>query len=102
MATFTPSNLYTIGVGSSKLYVAEVNAGKISGTDYWTSYIPDIISVMAVNKQNSAVMSGNGVATSFTQTNGVIFVQRTAADSGSGLTIWILAGGYGQDVWNKP
>ncbi len=100
--TFTPSNLYTISMGSVNLSIAQVGRNiHNSGTSFWTSKIPAIISVIG-NNNSGGVPSESGLMVSFTQTNGVIWIQRALGMSSSSLTLWIAHGGYGQDVWETP
>lgn len=101
--TFTPSNLYLISMGSVNLHIARVNAtALISGPAYWTSKIPSIISVIGNSETGASRDSGCGLMVSFTQTNGVVHVNRALIQSDSGITIWVASGGYGQDVQNRP
>ena len=79
---WTPSNLYVASAGSAKLSVAYLTANVHSQTDLWTSYIPDIFAVVGSN-DTGGVQSANGLAVSYTPTNGVIWVQRDVSMSGT-------------------
>ena len=100
--TFTPSNLHLVSMGSVNLSIATLNKNvHLSGTSYWTSKIPNIISVIG-NNGTGSVDSESGLMVSFSATNGVIWIDRAKGMSDTGLALWIAHGGYGQNLWNKP
>ena len=102
MAAFTPSNLYVSSIGSAKLSVAHINEDIISGTNYWDSGIPDIISVMPTMMGGTDInVSSASLVVSFTATDGTIHIVNDPACSNTGYALWVLSG-LGQDVWNKP
>jgi hypothetical protein len=93
MAAFTPSNLYVVSLGSAKLSIAEVDEDILSGTNFWTSGIPDIVSVMPA--------SSSALVVSWTASSGTIHVVNDASLSNTGYVLWVVSG-LGQDVWNQP
>jgi len=92
--SFTPSNLEMINMGSGTMWVAKQNASTASGTDLWTSGIPDIFAVIPV--YNSTLATGFPTDTSFgvswTQSTGTIHLMRNNGTSASAFTLHVFSG----------
>ena len=93
---WTPSNLYVESMGSTTIYMAHVDGSITSGTDAWTSGIPDIISIMGGYAQASTAATNVSLAISFTATSGTITTTIPLNESGTPFRIWVVAG-IGQD-----
>jgi len=94
MASFTPSSLSVQSMGSTKLTMATINANILSGTDYWTSGITDIKSIVgSVYGYVPDLSSGSGFSITWTASTGTIHIIKFLASSGSGLMLWISSGG---------
>ena len=89
---FTPSYIRVASVGSLKLTIGECNANLVSATDYWASAITDIVSVWTQDSTTGNLISSPGASVSFTASTGTIHFIRSVANTGSGLTIYILSG----------
>lgn len=87
MAAITPTNLYTLSVGSAMLHVAEF-PGADSG-DIWESGIENVISVIGSIGDSVGSTSGGGAQFSFTASNGTIYMQ---GEDSSRFVAWVLAG----------
>ena len=94
MASFTPSSLTFQSLGSMNLTIAHLNEDIISGTDYWTSGIPGIRSVM-VNYYSGTPLMGSTSCLSvvWTASSGTIWTIMDRTSSNTGLEMWILSGG---------
>ena len=98
MAQFTPSSLTFQSMGSMNLYMAHVNANVISGTDYWTSGITDIKSIAATTwGVPTGTPSNSGCAVSWTASTGTIHITKPLISSGTGVMLWVAAGGPSLD-----
>ena len=95
MAQFTPSALTTQSMGSMNLTIAHVNEDIISGTNYWTTGITDIRSIMVCARGGTALVhSSNALSVTWTASSGVLHIVTTdAGNSNTGYAIWILSGG---------
>ena len=93
MAAITPTNLYTLSMGSAKLNIAEFAAAD-SG-DIWESGIENIISVIGGLGDTPGSNSGNGAAYTFTASNGTIHM---IGESASVFVAWIASGFGNRDV----
>ena len=94
MAAFTPSALTVQSVGSMNLTIAHVNEDIISGTNYWTSGITDIRSVMPAMWGGTALdASSTFLVVSWTATTGTVHVVTDDSQSNTGYILWILSGG---------
>jgi len=93
MASFTPSNLQINSMGSSKLTIATINGNILSGTDFWTSGITDIKSIVGSVYGSSDAMSNTAFSISWTATTGTIHIIKQVSSSTTGLTLWICSGG---------
>lgn len=103
---FTPSNLALAQLGSLKLTIATCNSGTVSGTDYWTSGIPDIIGVLPVLGAGSAgsitdlaTQTSSTYAITWTGSTGTIHLMSHLSNSGSGLTLFVLSGFATDMTW---
>ena len=97
MASFTPSNLFIVSMGSSTLYIGQVDGSITSGTNYWDTGLDNqIISVMGSYNGAGTAVTNQALAISFTQTNGVVHTVVPTSESGTPYTVWVVAGGYGQ------
>lgn len=92
MAAITPTNLYTLSMGSAKLNIAEF-PGADSG-DIWESGITNIISVIGGIADSTGSDSGSGAQYTFTQSNGTIYMQ---GESSSKFVAWIASGDGNKD-----
>lgn len=94
MASFTPSALTVQSMGSMNLTVAHVNEDILSGTNYWSSGITDIKSVMATMWGGTALTaSSTFVVVSWTASNGTLHLVTDGSQSNTGYIFWILSGG---------
>ena len=98
---FTPSNLSIATMGSMKLILATQNASTASGTDLWTSGIPDIQAIIPVYTASvsSTGYSSSPFAVSFTQSSGTVHIIRDASNSGTAFNLLILAGFASDMTW---
>lgn len=99
--SFTPSNLSVASLGSMKLIIADQSASTASGTDYWTSGIPDIISVTPIytTSLSTGFPTDVSFAVSFTQSTGTIHIIRNNGMSASSFQLLILAGFASDMTW---
>lgn len=98
---FTPSNLAIANLGSLKLTIATCTNG-VSGTDLWTSGIPDIqgvIPVYSASLPDVAVQTNPGIAISWTQSTGTIHIMRALENSTSSLTLYVFSGFATDMTW---
>jgi len=94
MAAFTPSALTVQSVGSMNMTIAHVNEDIISATNYWSSGIDSIRSIMPCYRGGTKIVgSANALQVSWTATDGTIHVVSDLSMSGTGLALWILHGG---------
>ena len=94
MASFTPSNLQINSMGSSKLTIATINGSVISGTDFWSSGVNDIKSIVGqCYGQSTTPVSDTSFTISWTATDGTIHIRKALSSSGTGAILWICSGG---------
>ena len=94
MAQFTPSALTVQSMGSMKLTIGHLNEDIISGSDYWTTGITDIRSVMCQPWGGSPIVaSTTGHSVSWTASSGTLWHMKDRTMSDSGYIFWILSGG---------
>ena len=94
MAQFTPSALTVQSMGYMNLTIAHVNEDTISGTNYWSTGITDIRSIMVCQRGGTAVVaSSNAISVTWTQTSGVLHIVSDVSMSNAGYAIWIASGG---------
>lgn len=98
---FTPSNLSVASMGSCKLIIATQDASTASGTDLWTSGIPDIQAITPVytTSLSTGFPTDVSFAVSFTQSTGTIHIIRNNGMSASGFQLQILAGFATDMTW---
>ena len=94
MASFTPSSLQITSMGSTKLTIGHVNSDIISGTNYWSTGITDIKSLM-ICQYGSVPMVASSVALqiTWTTTDGTVHVINDNSATDTGYIIWIISGG---------
>lgn len=92
MAAFTPSNLYVASIGSLKLTLAKVDASVTSGTNYWASAIPDIVSVHGQYERISTDDTATGLALSWTASSGTIHTFVHLSQSATPYTLYVYSG----------
>jgi len=94
MAQFTPSSLSVQSLGSMNLTIAHLNQDIMSGSDYWTSGITDIRSIMCQSWGGPVLVSSTtNHSISWTASNGTIWSMKDRTISDSGFIFWILSGG---------
>ena len=92
--SFTPSNLAITNLGAIKLTVATQNISTASGTDLWTSGIPDIQSIIPIytSSLSGGFPTDVSFAVSFTQSSGVVHLLRNNGMSASSFVLLVLSG----------
>ncbi len=93
MAAITPTNLYTLSMGSAKLNIAEFDGA--SDGDIWESGIENVISVIGGIADSVGDTSSSGAQYTFTASNGTIYMQ---GESSSKFVAWIASGFGNRDV----
>ena len=94
MAQFTPSALTVQSMGSMNITIAHVNEDIMSGTNYWSTGLTDIRSVMVCNRGGTALTaSSNAMSVIWTQTSGVVHIVADRTNSNTGFALWVLSGG---------
>ena len=92
MASFTPSNLYVASIGSLKLTLAKVDASITSGTNYWASAIPDVVSIHGQYERLSTDLTYTSLAVSWTASSGTIHTMIPLSQSGTPYTLFVYSG----------
>ncbi len=92
--SFTPSNLQTASLGSINLTIATQVASTASGTDIWTSGIPDIQSIIPIytTSLGTGFPTDVSFAVSFTQSTGTVHLIRNNGMSASSFVLLVLSG----------
>lgn len=94
MASFTPSSLQITSMGSTKLTIGHVNGDIISGTNYWSTGITDIKSVMACMYGGTAMVASSSVLqVTWTASNGTIHLLNDESITDTGYILWVISGG---------
>lgn len=99
---FTPSNLQEANLGSCKLTIATCNANTVSGTDLWTSGIPDIQGVIPVYLGSQPTLALNTtvpLSISWTQSSGTIHIVRALDASSTALMLYVFSGFATDQTW---
>jgi len=99
---FTPSNLSIANMGSLKLTIAKCDANTVSGTDLWTSGIPDIQGVVPVYFGSQTTLSLNTsvpLSISWTQSTGTIHIVRALDCSSTALMLYVYSGFASDMTW---
>jgi len=100
--SFTPSNLAIANMGSMKLTIATCNANTVSGTDYWTSGIPDIQGVIPVllgSQTKVALGTAQPLSISWTQSSGTIHLVSDLENSGTAYMLYVMSGFASDMTW---
>lgn len=97
--SFTPSNLSIATLGSLKLTIARVNASITSGTNNWTSGIPDIQTVTGQYRGATTDVSATSLAVSFTGSDGTIWTVIPISQSGTSFDLLVLSGFASDMTW---
>ena len=94
MASFTPSNFAIANLGSTKLTIGHINEDILSGSNYWTTGITDIKSVICQAWTGAPlVQSTSVISVSWTASSGTVNIVTDASISNTGFILWILSGG---------
>lgn len=99
--SFTPSNLAIASFGTMKLTIATQVSNTASGTDLWTSGIPDIQAVIPIYTADVSATgySSTPFAVSFTQSSGTVHIIRDASNTGTAFTLLVLSGFASDMTW---
>lgn len=90
MAAITPSTVQLASLGSLKGTIAKFVTTTVDNGDYWSSGITDIVAILGTQIGNGSTGTTTGLATSYTASNGTIFIY--PASENATVTLLVLSG----------